>query len=201
VTREATPFTRPRPACTVCPMSEDCVAAREGRQAALPGVRQRRERGAREAVLLLAESGKEAGLAVLVERRPSSGIWGGLWSPPEFESESEALEWCRRELGELESSEALAPIDHAFTHFDLRLNPLRVRVGRAATGTGTGTATATAAAGVAAARTGAGTDAGGSWGVRESDDRLWYALEAPPKVGLPQPIHELFARMRTGARA
>jgi hypothetical protein len=37
--------------------------------------------------------------------------------------------------------------------------------------------------------------------VREGDDRLWYALEAPPKVGLPQPIHELFARMRTSARA
>ncbi|HTB29727.1 MAG TPA: A/G-specific adenine glycosylase [Steroidobacteraceae bacterium] len=189
----ATLCTRTRPACTVCPMSEGCVAALEGRQAALPGVRQRRERGTREAVLLLAESGKDAGLAVLVERRPSSGIWGGLWSPPEFESESEALEWCRRELGELESSEALAPIDHAFTHFDLRLNPLRVRVCRA------GTATATAR--VAVARTETGTGAGGSWGVREGDDRLWYALEAPPKVGLPQPIHELFARMRTGARA
>jgi A/G-specific adenine glycosylase len=174
--------TRTRPACTVCPMSEGCVAAREGRQAALPGVKQRRERGAREAVLLLAESGKDSELAVLVERRPSRGIWGGLWSPPEFESQSEALEWCRRELGALESSEALAPIDHAFTHFDLRLNPLRVRCAP------------TAGAGV-------GPGAGGSWGVREGDDRLWYALEAPPKVGLPQPIHELFARMRTGARA
>jgi hypothetical protein len=43
--------------------------------------------------------------------------------------------------------------------------------------------------------------AGGVAGVREGDDRLWYALEAPPKVGLPQPIHELFARMRNGARA
>jgi A/G-specific adenine glycosylase len=128
-------------------------------------------------VLLLAESGKDAGRAVLVERRPSSGIWGGLWSPPEFESESKALEWCRRELGAFESSEALAPIDHAFTHFDLRLNPLRVRCAPPPAG------------------------AAGTSGVRESDDRLWYALEAPPKVGLPQPIHELFARMRTGARA
>jgi adenine-specific DNA glycosylase len=71
----------------------------------------------------------------------------------------------------------LAPIDHAFTHFDLRLNPLRVRC---AAGTGP-----------AAAR--------GSSGAREGDDRLWYALEAPPKVGLPRPIHDLFARMRTAA--
>ena len=167
----ATLCTRTRPACTVCPMSDECVAALEGRQAELPGVKQRRERKALEAVLLLAERGKDAERAVLVERRPASGIWGGLWSPPQFESEAEALEWCRRELGLLESSEALAPIDHAFTHFDLRLNPLRVRC---------------AARAVA---------------VRDADDRLWYELETPPKVGLPRPIHELFARMRTGGGA
>ena len=172
----ATLCTRTRPACTVCPMNEGCVAAREGRQALLPGAKQWRPRKAREAVLLIAESGTEAELSVLLERRPASGIWGGLWSPPEFESESDALAWCRRELGDLESSEALAPIDHAFTHFDLRLNPLRVRCA--------------AAAGM-----------GGSPSVREGDGRLWYALEAPPKVGLPQPIHELFARLRNGARA
>ena len=172
----ATLCTRSRPACTVCPMSEDCVAAREGRQAVLPGAKQRRERKAREAVLLLAESGNEAHHAVLVERRPSSGLWGGLWSPPQFATESEALDWCRRELGPLQSSEALPPIDHAFTHFDLRLNPLRVRC-------------------VAA---GPGAQAAAS--VQESDDRLWYVLGTPPKVGLPQPIHELFARLRTAAR-
>jgi A/G-specific adenine glycosylase len=114
---------------------------------------------------------------VLLERRPASGIWGGLWSPPEFRSESDALAWCRRELGAMESSEALAPIDHAFTHFDLRLNPLRVRCAAA------------------------GMEAGGSAGVREGDGRLWYALEAPPKVGLPQPIHELFVRLRNGEAA
>jgi A/G-specific adenine glycosylase len=172
----ATLCTRTRPACTVCPMSETCVAAREGRQAALPGVKARRERKARQAVLLLAESGHEAHHAVLVERRPSSGLWGGLWSPPQFESESEALEWCRRELGMPESSEALAPINHAFTHFDLRLNPLRVRC--VAAGPGTGPAAS----------------------VRESDDRLWYVLGAPPKLGLPQPIHALFNRMRAAGR-
>jgi A/G-specific adenine glycosylase len=172
----ATLCTRTRPACTVCPMNEGCIAAREGRQAALPGVKQRRERKAREAVLLIAESGKDAELSVLLERRPASGIWGGLWSPPEFPSESDALAWCRRELGAPESSEALAPIDHAFTHFDLRLNPLRVRCAPAA-------------------------GMGGTIGVREGDGRLWYALEAPPKVGLPQPIRELFVRLRNGVRA
>lgn len=187
----ATLCTRTRPACTVCPMNDACVAAREGRQAVLPGAKQRRARKAREAVLLIAQSGEDAELAVLLERRPASGIWGGLWSPPEFESAADALDWCRRELGAPESSEALAPIDHAFTHFDLRLNPLRVRCAP-----GAGDAPRTAGG-----PRGADGPGGAAGAVREGADRLWYALEAPPKVGLPRPIHELFARLRTGTAA
>jgi A/G-specific adenine glycosylase len=160
----ATVCTRTRPACTLCPMSAECVAAREGRQAELPGVKQRRARRSRETILLIAETGVDASFAVLLERRPASGIWGGLWSPPQFDDETAALAWCRRELGDIESTQQLDPIDHAFTHFDLRLMPLRVRC--------------TA-----------------SLGVRETDDRLWYALRAPPRVGLPQPIIQLFDRL------
>ena len=166
----ATVCTRTRPACTVCPMNGGCLAAREGRQAELPGAKRRRVRKAREAILLLAESGEDASRAVLLERRPAPGIWGGLWSPPQFDNESAALEWCRRELGAVEPAQALAPIDHAFTHFDLRLNPLRVRCTPAS-------------------------------GVRDADDRLWYALKAPPRVGLPQPIMQLFQRLLSEDRA
>jgi len=123
----ATLCTRTRPACTVCPLVEICLAAREGRQAELPGVKQRRERPSRQAVLLIAEIGDEASRSVLVERRPTAGIWGGLWSPPQFQDEAEALAWCRRELGVIGDMESLPPIDHGFTHFDLHLQPLRVR--------------------------------------------------------------------------
>jgi A/G-specific adenine glycosylase len=161
----ATLCTRTRPACTVCSMNQHCVAAREGRQAELPGTKIRRARPAREAVLLIAETGEAAARAVLLERRPSSGLWGGLWSPPQFDSESAALDWCRRELNDPGPAQPLDPIAHGFTHFDLLLNPLRVRCSAAG-------------------------------GVCDGEDRLWYSLEAPPKVGLPQPIHKLFERMR-----
>ena len=164
----ATLCTRSRPACTVCPMNDRCVAAREGRQAELPGRKQRRERKSREMTLLIAESGTGTSREVLLERRPAPGIWGGLWSPPEFESESAALDWCRREIGETErATEMLEPIDHAFTHFDLRLNPIRVVCRRA--------------------------DA-----VNDSSERLWYSLTRPSRIGLPQPIRQLFERLRTG---
>jgi A/G-specific adenine glycosylase len=160
----ATLCMRTRSACTVCPLIEICLAAREGRQAELPGIKQRRERPSREAVLLIAETGDEDSRSVLVERRPAAGIWGGLWSPPQFLNEVEALAWCRRELGDVENMESLPPIEHGFTHFDLRLQPLRVRCTPSSKG-------------------------------RAADDRIWYALSSPPKVGLPQPIHQLFERM------
>jgi len=93
----------------------------------LPGRKLRRVRRAREATLLIAESGADGTRAILLERRPAPGIWGGLWSPPQFESEFAALDWCRRELGEPSmDSRRLSPIDHAFTHFDLRLTPIHV---------------------------------------------------------------------------
>lgn len=119
--------TRAKPRCTACPMSPGCIAGREGRQAQLPSPRSRPERPSREVTLLLAESCAQGARAVLLERRTESGVWGGLWSPPQFESREAALAWCQRELGEpVGAPQSLSPIDHAFTHFDLRLHPLRV---------------------------------------------------------------------------
>jgi len=163
----ATVCTRARPACTQCPMSVNCVAVLEGRQAELPGRKQRRTRPSREATLLIAQTGINGCTAVLVERRPASGLWGGLWSPPQFDNAAEALAWCQRELGDAAPDpKPLAPIDHAFTHFDLRLKPLIVRCEPNSS-------------------------------VRDADDRLWYPLETPPRIGLPQPINQLFERLRT----
>jgi A/G-specific adenine glycosylase len=148
-------------------MLGSCFAAHHGRQAEFPGRRRKRQRPSRAAVLLIAEILSDGANAVLIERRPVTGIWGGLWSPPQFPSELAALDWCRREFGEPQCIvEELAPIDHAFTHFDLHLRPLRVRVLKREQ-------------------------------VREPDDRRWYRLSAPPRVGVPQPIRQLFARMLT----
>ncbi|HEY6620356.1 MAG TPA: A/G-specific adenine glycosylase [Steroidobacteraceae bacterium] len=162
----ATLCTRARPACPRCPMNTHCIAALEARQQELPGRKLRRNRPSREATLLIAQSGSAGCAAVLLERRPDSGLWGGLWSPPQFANESDALAWCAREFG-VADAEALSPIDHAFTHFDLRLKPLLVRGER-------------------------------KLEVLDGDDRLWYELDAPPRVGLPQPIRRLFERLRTG---
>jgi A/G-specific adenine glycosylase len=117
----ATLCTRARPACTVCPLAEDCAAARAGTQALYPAPRPKRARAQRHVAVLVvrAPDGR-----VLLERRPACGIWGGLYSLPELPAEDSPRDWCARVLGAAIAAEhALATIEHAFTHFDLDLSP------------------------------------------------------------------------------
>jgi A/G-specific adenine glycosylase len=117
----ATLCTRARPACTVCPLAADCCAAKAGTQSSYPSPRPKRERSQRSVAVLVvrAPDGR-----VLLERRPATGIWGGLYSLPELPAEESPRDWCARALGTTVAAERpLATIEHAFTHFDLDLAP------------------------------------------------------------------------------
>jgi len=120
-----------RPACLVCPVAIDCVARIEDRIDELPG-RRVRATGKRKRIAMLVVLSRGE---VLLEKRPSPGIWGGLWSLPEAESLSEADSAAQHarvlaaEWGiEAASIEPLEPFEHAFTHFTLVVAPWRVRV-------------------------------------------------------------------------
>jgi A/G-specific adenine glycosylase len=120
----ATLCTRSRPLCMHCPVQQQCAAFAAGRVQQLPVPRRRLNRPSREVVMLLAVD--PAG-QVLLHRRPPAGIWGGLWSPPEFADAEAAATYCRETLQPaLGSPEVLEPVQHAFTHFDLTITPLRV---------------------------------------------------------------------------
>jgi A/G-specific adenine glycosylase len=121
----STVCTRSRPACTACPLSDGCVARETGRQAQLPSPRPRRARPHRGAVALIVVRPDGA---VLLEERPPEGLWGGLASLPMFESEAESIAWCTERFGTTSTPEALPAYEHAFTHFDLTLRPLLIRV-------------------------------------------------------------------------
>lgn len=116
----ATLCVRSRPLCAACPLAEHCVARLEGRQSALPAPRPKKIRPQRTAyvVLMVRDDG-----AVLLERRPPAGIWGGLWTLPQFEERASAEVWAGQGGGMV----SLPPYFHSFTHFDLTLHPLVVR--------------------------------------------------------------------------
>ena len=160
----ATLCTRRNPLCAFCPITEDCVARLEGRQHDLPSPRKRAERPERHAFLVLAvrEDGN-----VLLRQRPTTGIWGGLWSAPEFETREEVQHFCFWHLKGASTDVAQLPvIEHAFTHFDLTITPLVVRCQ-------------------------------GSLGVMDGADGLWYNARQPASVGLPQPVKVLLEQLES----
>ena len=121
----ATVCTRTRPRCDACPVAQDCVALHGGRIAELPTPRPRKPLPARETVVLLIE---RAG-ALLFERRPALGIWGGLWSFPEIAVDADVAAAIRARFGVGAAvTGELPPLLHTFTHFALTIHPRRVAV-------------------------------------------------------------------------
>ena len=117
----ATVCMRARPNCGECPVAGDCVAMRDNLQSILPTRRPKRLRPQRKAFAVVAVNSQGS---VLLQRRPASGLWGGLWTFPQFEDETQA----RVFLGSATSQSRFLPVyHHSFTHFDLELQPLLLR--------------------------------------------------------------------------
>ncbi len=121
----ATLCTRSDPACVLCPLQDDCIARREGRIAELPTPKPGKIAPQKQAcVLWLINAEGE----VLMQRRPSTGIWASLWTLPQADDAASSRTWFEQELrGDFDAAESLPAIDHAFSHYKLRLQPLRLR--------------------------------------------------------------------------
>lgn len=107
-----------RPACDRCPLQRTCVAHAQGRPQDFPVKTRRMKRGQRAHVLLWLRQGDRLWLV----QRPDQGVWAGLWSMPEWPADEDLQP---RVAGWPGVGEALPVIEHALTHFDWRLHPLR----------------------------------------------------------------------------
>ena len=116
----ATRCTRSRPLCDACPLAAACVAKRDNRQADLPTARPRPAVPERTSCFVLISDGRR----LLLERRPPSGLWGGLLVPPEGEVD----EVLGRLALQARTRRELPPLKHAFTHFRLTLLPVLCEV-------------------------------------------------------------------------
>jgi len=158
----ATLCTRQRPACARCPLAAFCAARELGISAELPERRPRRARARRATVMLMLV--REQDGAVLLERRPEQGVWGGLWAFPEAPALDGLADWCLAKLGARPGKLSTHPVvAHAFTHFDLAITPVEARIA------------------AVPAR------------VMESGRWLWYKTRTPAKIGLAAPVTQLLA--------
>jgi A/G-specific adenine glycosylase len=163
----ATLCTRAAPRCDACPLAADCTARRAGSPERLPVARPKRARPRRRVAMLVLRDRRGA---VLLERRPPSGIWGGLYSLPELAPEQTPEAWSEQRFGtSIRDIERLAAFSHSFTHFDLEVTPI-----------------------------GASLDVE-SRAVMDRDGLVWYKRDGDRAIGLPAPIAALLASLPDSA--
>jgi A/G-specific adenine glycosylase len=120
----ATLCTRSKPACERCPVAADCLARSTMSVTEYPGRKPKKDKPLRATTMVMAKHDGH----VYMERRPEAGIWGGLWSLPEVTSGS-VEDWCSERLGtEVAESHAWELLRHSFSHYDLDIQPIVVRV-------------------------------------------------------------------------
>ncbi len=158
----ATCCTRSKPNCEQCPVQEDCLALANGLQHELPHAKVKKQLPERSTTMLILQNQHQQ---LLMQRRPSHGIWGGLWSFPEFENLQQSLDWCLRTFQcAPDCQQKLSTLTHTFSHFRLHITPLSVRY-----------------------------DIPIHW-VMEDDEWVWYKHDTS-QVGLAAPVNQLVKQL------
>jgi A/G-specific adenine glycosylase len=155
---------RLRPSCDECPLTGDCVARAKKLTGLLPERKPTRALPTRRTIMLVVRDGTNR---ILLERRPPTGVWAGLWSLPEAENDA-AARWRLilingRTNGDI-VFEPLPAFVHGFSHYRLEVTPLALKV---------------------SANSRAGDDA----------DRRWLHPAQAAALGLPAPVRKLIASL------
>ena len=161
----ATLCTRSKPQCEQCPLQDQCQAFAAGTVAQRPTPKPRKTLPVRTTQMLMLHYDAQH---VLLERRPAQGIWGGLWSLPEFDDIQAMRSWCLNQWGT--APETLTPgpsFRHTFSHYHLDITPVYGRLTQ------------------------------GPWQVMASQDRTWYNLATGATLGLAAPVKKLLQQFYT----
>ena len=118
----ATLCTRSKPQCEACPLTNNCQANQTGRTGELPHGKPKTSKPTRQTFMLLIRNDEGA---YLLEQKPPSGIWGGLWCPPQVDTLDDTMQ-----VGDLtvEIGQPLDTIKHTFSHFHLLIKPVEARI-------------------------------------------------------------------------
>ncbi|WP_211827260.1 A/G-specific adenine glycosylase [Kistimonas asteriae] len=155
--------TRTRPTCHLCPLQESCMAHAIGDTSAYPGKKPKKTLPERQVRMLMVVN--HVG-EVLLHKRPSQGIWGGLWSFPELRTDDSLDETAEAIAGtELYGIEAWTPFRHTFSHYHLDITPVK-----AFTAMETKT-------------------------IQPVDSTCWVSIDNPGKLGLAAPVTKLLRKL------
>lgn len=126
----ATLCRRSRPECQRCPLRDRCQALATNRVAELPAKKKRSPKPVRQARFFVVSLPNQQ---TLLEQRPQTGIWGGLWNPPERSMETSTDAFLQSQG--IHSEDVLQtrdgqPFRHTFSHFHLDIEPVYISLKR-----------------------------------------------------------------------
>jgi A/G-specific adenine glycosylase len=104
--------------CQACPLNSRCAAFNAEQVTVFPHSKPKKAVPKKRCHQLIIQCDDK----VLMEKRPSSGIWGGLFGFFEFNEASE-LELFLAQQGLTTELTLLEPFTHVFSHFELTINP------------------------------------------------------------------------------
>jgi A/G-specific adenine glycosylase len=124
----ATLCTRANPRCNDCPIASTCTAFATDAIARYPYPKPRKALPVRRSRIFVVLDDRGD---CLLERRPATGLWGGLWNPPERAVDCTLFDFLT-EIGASEMNvvdrHPIPAFRHSFTHFHLDIEPIRVEL-------------------------------------------------------------------------
>lgn len=163
----ATVCTRTKPVCSFCPLADACVAYLSNSVTNFPTPKPRIVLPVKQRIFLVLRNGNGQ---ILLEQRPPSGIWGGLWCLPEYTTEKEVMAWCHQCSIRITSSQYGATRRHTFSHFHLDYTPLEIETDSL------------------------------TYAINDSGRLVWYDFEKTEELGLATPIKLLLQHYFTGEK-
>jgi len=124
----ATVCTRSKPTCEICPVKTSCLAMASSQQADFPQKKPKKKIPEKNTIMVIPRLTTATSDSVLMEKRPPTGIWGGLWCFYEVSHKSEIAQLLEslglQALTEHGSHQELTPFRHTFSHFHLDISPI-----------------------------------------------------------------------------
>lgn len=123
----ATLCTRSSPNCEQCPMQSNCQAFSLDKMTEYPHKKPKKEKPIKSTVqLMIIEDDK-----VLLEKRPLTGIWGGLHCFIECEAIEGIKKHCQQLLGyDIAIIEKWVKFRHTFSHYHLDIQPVLLSINK-----------------------------------------------------------------------